>query len=459
MFENEFVATKKRFRSVFMNKDKKVFEVPKGSAFKFKTFGDKGGFFIDNISHTPKLTGICKIDNDVFGANTENGTMIKINTKFGKVTPEFIIDKGNYIVSTNGDVLKLINNCIVEKTNLKCPKINGVFEINSLTHNEMIFENENGKFVICDRDLKQVVPFEFESDNIKFLSNIYLDQMNVKVYEYDNQILAVDENNNLVLHTNLDGRDVSVSTENIVLFDKEKNVSEIYSYSSQTNKYTNEYTVNGNVVYKYTVNDKPLFLIEDANSKYGLVNSDNKIIIPNAYKNINLKKVGSHDVFEVETDDKKFGVFNPDGKKLLEPNYREISFSDSVFFNEKFKFLAKDNNCLYGIVGEGDKIEEDFKYEFTQKCYIDNRLQVTNKKTNKKEYITLSSDEMVTDKVKVVEQFEDNTKKSKIITKSIKDKTNEDDRILAGVLASVVMGSPIAGLYVYGMTEKDDLTM
>ena len=326
-------------------------------------------------------------------------------------------------------------------------------------------------------------PFVFDSPNIESIQKYHADKNYVYTFYDENKFFIVNSDNQIILEGPKDQMPTSASYNYSPLYsiyDEKTNTTEAYLYDVDAKTISKLGTYENKLLDIDTFGDKKLLFSVDKNGKYMLSNLKGKPVLKEPYDKISEKQIDrSQRVYEVEKDG-KVGVYDPTLNKIICPvEYNQIDFRNSVLTKDgEFRFFVQDpKTYLRGVVNNKGKVLVPFEYKTSGNYYT---LKETDKgdrvwvmkvrhKDGTDEYINLLDENIVASPSEKARIEIDNERsransereraekemaeKAKSSSRTHSSRYTEDERIGAAVAASIITGSPIAGLIVNEMMK------
>lgn len=386
----------------------------------------------------------------------------------GNHTPLLKSIEQDYCVDHNDNILKISKkDCSTSNT--------GLTRVNyDVREDFMLCKNQNGKYVFLNRnDLEPFFYKEFDNQDVKCTLKIYnSNQLVLRVFTDKNQHYIVDNKQNILLKLNGDyvqeittynPNDSRQKIQYFKCYDKEKNKTTLVKYNKTTDDIIETKVVDNDVQSIIINNDKTYLATYDKNKKTGLVDENNKVIIPHKYDSLKIRMIRSkyyddyHPIVESKLDN-KVGVISLDGKTLLPCKYTEIDFSESRKYEDIFRFLAVDENKLYGVVNSNGQVEADFIYNhthYTAPFYDKGQnpatyrhgLKLKNTQTGKEDFLTILEKDCVHKAADIIEYSYGSYDEPKKIKKTIEvPKYTEGEIIQQSIINGFIVNSPVGAI-------------
>lgn len=360
---------------------KEEFKLPKNSPLKLKPAA-KGGFcFVDKNGETvTSVFSAARLSGSVFTGTTYQGTLMRVNYKTGKTTPEYVYELEHHIVTTDGRVFKVDEHANVSRTPYLAPtSTDGEFRDNRIGENQFVFKGPNGKYVLLDCKMHRVIDMEFDTPVIRNTYNdgpLHAFTAGHKHYFCDkagNVLKSIDANLEVYKFTSNDPTDTNIR---FAAYDRSTNSSIVYCYDPNADKIKIETTLDNRVVERYLDNRKLLYITQNENGKYGLVTRLDKNVIPHIYDSIskeNLKtryltasRVVSDTIFKVgiyADGQTKYGAYDMEGKSILPTKYANIDLTESTKMADgTYRFMVSSVRDYYGVVDSNGNTLVPLKY-------------------------------------------------------------------------------------------------
>ncbi|MBQ4805817.1 WG repeat-containing protein, partial [Aquimarina sp. MMG015] len=222
---------------------------------------------------------------------------------------------------------------------------------------------KNGKFGIYNEKLKSlIIPYDYA--NLTLFKTE--DSVSVASYYSRSNKFLIDKNNKVISkeYTNFKGFNKKLN----IAVGKEHLKDGIIEYNVIINTNGKEISQKHNLIY-YNEN-LDVYIIQNKEGNYGILNSELKQIIPFIYESINIKNL-KKESFIIAKKNGKYGTLNLKNKTIIPFKYESIN----VF--SKNKFLIKQNGKAQ-IRDSSDKIILDTKYNDIKKPDINENHIVRN---------------------------------------------------------------------------------
>ena len=495
---SKFSASKSGLFSKISDGNGNVFKLDKNSAFKIKIKDEKIIFYNKEI-HTPPITSF-EQNGNIVEAKTENGR-IKLNTELGFVTPEFSDTLAGNLVLKNGDIYSVDYSCRTKDTGLRIPQDEqGNNNEIKVGHDRYLLIDSNGIKTICDDKMKKI----FSLDNQNFDAH----NLHCKTYNMSDKKIEVIAtptatylvtNGQTIFKSNNNSELTILDTDNkLVSFDKETNVSTIFDFDSNSNSFIEKNKVEGKVEKFISTTKEELVVTKDENGKCGLVSLDGKIIIPHKYLSISQKAIchgatgwnfnSLDNVYQCKIsngDKTTIELFGPDGSQLLAGNIVDVDYDNSCLMdNGEYRFLAQLNN------------KTDYEYNWSVisnhgKVYAENltrgnswswqkmpdgtkikrfSVRERNKDNEKEHFLNVGAENVLAEQedLQGIKEYKNSLsasdyyseKQAKSQTKSPSSRSySEDEKNYASICASILMGSPVAGIIVHSFMDDNEKSL
>ena len=414
VYPNDYCRIKKGLfgkKLVSMGMKNNPIQMPRGSKVKVKIENDNIALYINN-----KLFNETQFDhfwfdekkpNILYAKRGADDKIIMIDCLTGKHTPiaETIRNQGvnePYLVDANGHILKINDDLTTTDT--------GLVRINEsvgklMSADNMVAKNANGKYVLLNpKTLELLIDKEFDNENIELALHIegkYVNEPNLKVFSDEKDFYFLGKNDNLLGIFKADSishfRSEEETIKTVRLYDKEKNITILIKLNTESNEIVETKQFNNLVCDYYIKDGKTYYITSDENRKMGVVDENDKQIIPNKYDTLEIKLMDSKEsnnetinkesekILWVEENDKK-GIFSLDGKELLPCEYKEVVLEQSIKFNDTYRFFAQNKDDAFGVMNSKGEVEMDFNYKLANKSVFVRSVSKDNESDDYKNY-------------------------------------------------------------------------
>ena len=414
VYPNDYCRIKKGLfgkKLVSMGTKNNPIQMPRGSKVKVKIENDNIALYINN-----KLFNETQFDhfwfdekkpNILYAKRGADDKIIMIDCLTGKHTPiaDTIRNQGvnePYLVDANGHILKINDDLTTTDT--------GLVRINEsvgklMSADNMVAKNANGKYVLLNpKTLELLIDKEFDNENIELALHIegkYVNEPNLKVFSDEKDFYFLGKNDNLLGIFKADSishfRSEEETIKTVRLYDKEKNITILIKLNTESNEIVETKQFNNLVCDYYIKDGKTYYITSDENRKMGVVDENDKQIIPNKYDTLEIKLMDSKEsnnetinkesekILWVEENDKK-GIFSLDGKELLPCEYKEVVLEQSIKFNDTYRFFAQNKDDAFGVMNSKGEVEMDFNYELANKSVFVRSVSKDNESDDYKNY-------------------------------------------------------------------------
>ncbi len=389
--------------------------------------------------------------------------------------------------------------------------LHSIYDIN-LHGSAVVAKDASGKFGML-KEGKVICPFVFDSQEIDIEMVFEAeDGRQIISFACDGKEVVVDNDGKIIEDKSFVGSYQSIggtkNQERFVVYDKENDKSTIYNFDVESGNLEKTTMLNGQVVYSFENVDGEIVYQSKIKNKMGVVSKDGKTIVEHKYDGIELIRMASADDVLLCTKQKtgkkdvhgydatKKGVYSMGKQKeIVAPEYDEIDFDVSGVGADGFmKFFVSDGN-YWGVVNEKGKVEVPFEYKHSTSYrvrtfrrqkdgngnYDYNRSMIDEfeirDKNDKKCYINISQPNIIASaqEMKDVEAYytelaesvkRDRERKASMQAKQQAEEKRraeaerraqrEEDSTIAAIGATILTGSPVAGMIVKGMMDDDD---
>ena len=482
---------------------------------KVKAFGDGFVFDTKEGGRTQELRSV-----EMFGGRRYRGegfdkTGCLVDVATGKFTEPFIDYNGGFI-ATLGGRLKTVDNelnvkdtgylAITKPSRYANHDVLPYIDDRGLEDEAMIAKTADGKFgVVTAKGV--ICPFVYDSDEIE-IEKVFSAKNGHKMISFTckGRELLVDETGKT--HDSI-YRDQG--QEQFSVYDKKNNKSTIYKHNRLNGKLEQVAVLDGKATYAFESVNGDIVYQSKVDDKWGIVDKDGKEVVKHQYDSISLTRMSVKDDVLLcvghETGGRdihgrnatKKGIYSlAKGKEIVAPEYDNFDFNQSgIGENGLVKFFAQ-RDRYWGVVNEKNKVEVDFEYRHTPSITTTtyrrkkrddgsydyhsrmiSELEIEDKDGNTR-YFNIGQKNIIATE----EEMEDIEAYHKGLRESVaRDRAEKEERIArekadkekraadnrraereerstaAAIGATILTGSPIAGMIVKGLMDDDGMGM
>lgn len=439
----------------------------KNSAFKIKIDKDNTfKFYHNGIAVTSSIVefSLANRENIVY-AKTTDGAHLYIDTELGNVSPEFVHRDNNIIIDKDHNIVFMDDRYNATPTGYKTATNNNPSHLEDIYNNVYAVNNEGKYGAICTETGKVKCPFIFDKPIERYnIETMYNNGGPVYTFSNDTTFALVNVNGEVILSGDIKDMPTKVSRKNyFVCTNKENNTSVLYDFDVKTKSLVSLGTHKGDVRSFERIENKYYIISYDENKKANLCNEKGEHYLDaGKYDKIYFKEVTGDrrsskrnvEIIVLEKDG-LIGFYIPETNQLIEPQFKEFDHEFSGRAADgSYRFFAENKDYLWGVVDGNNNELLPFNYKHStsyRSCYgskSGNYLLEVKEKEGETKLLGVFEEQMINEKPKpdYSHSKEEKTKSSK--TPEKQPRYTEDERYAAAIGASILMGSPIAGLIV-----------
>jgi len=377
----------------------------------------------------------------------------------------------------------------------------------------VVAKDVSGKFGVL-KEGKVICPFVFDSQEIRVQRVFEAEDGRQTIsFSCDGREVLVDNDGKVIEDRPMakEGYQSIFSekeNEQFVLYDQENDKSVIYKHDRIKGTVEKFAELDGRVLRGFKNVDGETVYISTINDKEGVVSKDGETLVNHQYDYIGLSGMnGSKDVLLcVENKTGENNIYGRDAtqkgvysmgkqKEIVAPKYSEIDFEESGIGADGLMKFFVNNGEYWGVVDEKGKVDVPFEYVHSTLYRVHTyryqrnsdgdydygkskveELEIEDKNGNKC-YLNISQPNIIASaqEMKDVEAYytelaesvkRDRAKKASMQAKQQAEEKRrveaeyraqkEEDSTIAAIGATILTGSPIAGMIVKGMMDDDD---
>ena len=485
-----YVIKKSLFKKSLVNSEdeQESFRLYDYSNFKLKYVKDGFVFYKNKQPASPVFTEVYRERlSSIAKIYTPNDTFCYVDLENDKVSIEIADYKHNIVMDKDGN-FHLLDNKTYDTTPLGY-KYDGSRIAGGMYADTVFVKDENGKYgAINSKTGKLMCPFIFDEPNFESGQKYFDDNNHVYSFYDDKQFILVNDRNEIILEGSKDQMPTSPTynySPLYTIYNEKSNTTEAYLYNKQEQTISKLGTYADKLLDIDTFGNKQVLLSINKDKKYSILDLKGKPVLNDTFDSIDEESLDfnrntSKHIYTLEKDG-KVGVFDPATNKMICPiKYQEIDFRNSGVTpsGECRLFVQDPETNLWGVVNDKGQVLVPFEYKTAYTRYHTRKrtekgdsvwVMKIKHKDGEETYINILDENIIATDKEIQGIKEDNErsrirseqekaekearKKAEAESKKSSPRYTEEQRFGAAVAASIVMGSPIAGLIVNEMMK------